>query len=99
MLRPVGDDIEFTFFDGLGVHEFTDDAASARARFEEVADGVEVNAAGRNHFDLGERSLERFDVFGPAYVAAGEDLDGVGAGIPGGQHFGGGEGAGANHFG
>jgi len=51
--------------------------------------GFQVYSAGGDHLDVRQRPLERLDVLGAAHVAAGEDLDHVGAGLPRREHFGG----------
>jgi len=93
------EDFELAFLDGFGVDEFAADGDRAGAGAEEVGGGVEVDAAGGIHFDVGEGAFEGLDVLGATDVAAGKDLDDVGAGIPGGFDFGGGKSAGENDLG
>src|ERR1017187_1156401 len=99
LVGAVLDDVEAAFLDRLGIHQLAAYGHRAGAGLEEVAGSFQIDATRGNHFDLREGSLQRLDILGAAYVAAGKDLDHVGAGLPGGEHFGGGQRAGANDFG
>ena len=57
-------------------------------RLDEVGGGLEVDAPGGNEVDLGQGRLQGLDVGGSSQGAARKDLDHVGTGLPGGDHFG-----------
>ena len=62
-----------------------------RAGLDEVGRGLQVDAARGDEVDLGQGRLQGLDVAGAAQGAAGEDLDHVGARLPGRHHLGRGE--------
>ena len=89
-----GDDPGFSGGDGGGVDEVGADAEGVRTCTEEVGGIGERDAAGRHEVDVGEWAFERGQVGGTAEGARRKDLDGIGTGLPCGEDFGGGEGAG-----
>ena len=77
------------------VDEFAAHCDGARAGFQEVGCGGERDAAGGNHFDLREGSLECLDILRAADVVAGKHLHHVCAGLPCGKNLSRGQRAGA----
>lgn len=93
------EDFVLAILDGLGIDQFAAHGDRAGTGAEEVGSGIEIDSAGWCHFDLRERTFEGLDVLGATDVAAGEDFDDVGTGVPGSGDFGGGKCAGKNDFG
>ncbi len=87
------EEIEIPVTDGGATDQFAADTDGDGTGIEELAQGPEVDSAGRHQGDLWQGASEGTDVLGSAQVPGGEDLDEVCACLPCGDDLGWGEGA------
>src|SRR6266403_6125627 len=85
--RILNNDFRLVGLQGLGLHQFSADPQRGSARFDKFCRSVQIDAAGRNQWNLRQRALQSFDVLCSTYLATWENLDEVRAGIPGSNHF------------
>src|SRR6266481_3965691 len=86
--RILNNDFRLVGLQGVGLHQFSAYPQRRGACFDEFSRSVQIDATGRNQWNLRERALQSFDVLCSAYLSTWEDLDKVRARVPGGNHFG-----------